>query len=41
LKSKGGRAVQARFAHVWRMRDGKAVTLRHCEALWQDAVSQT
>jgi uncharacterized protein len=32
-KSKGGRQMQARYAHVWRMRDGKAVSFdNHVEA---------
>jgi uncharacterized protein len=32
-KSKAGRQMQARYAHVWRMRDGKAVSFEnHVEA---------
>ena len=32
-KSKAGRQMQARYAHVWRMRDGKAVSFHnHVEA---------
>jgi ketosteroid isomerase-like protein len=32
-KSKAGRQMQARYAHVWRMRDGKAVSFdNHVEA---------
>jgi uncharacterized protein len=32
-KSKVGRQMQARYAHVWRMRDGKAVSFHnHVEA---------
>ena len=32
-KSKAGRQMQARYAHVWRMRDGKAVSFQnHVEA---------
>jgi uncharacterized protein len=32
-KSKAGRQLEARYAHVWRMRDGKAVSFHnHVEA---------
>jgi len=32
-RSKAGRQMQARYAHVWRMRDGKAVSFQnHAEA---------
>ena len=32
-RSKAGRQMQARYAHVWRMRDGKAVSFQnHVEA---------
>jgi ketosteroid isomerase-like protein len=32
-KSKAGRQLQARYAHVWRMRDGKAINFdNHVEA---------
>jgi ketosteroid isomerase-like protein len=40
-KSKAGRQLQARFAHVWRMRDGKAVSFQnHVDAApWAKAWS--
>ena len=40
-KSKAGRHMQARYAHVWRMRDGKAVSFQnHAEAApWADGWS--
>jgi ketosteroid isomerase-like protein len=40
-KAKSGRNLEARFAHVWRMRDGKAVSFHnHVEAgPWTEAWS--